>query len=152
MINFPRIIECKGEGFTFQLVIISHVKESEIVDAIMNLIPVSVVKCSQITSVPFYLRKMDVQVLSNYFAKKFQEPYLEPNYAYVPLELGFELQFEDCDDETATMSLFINMGTRENDRILYCGMRGKFEVQDLRDFTKNLMNEFDEITRINQIP
>jgi hypothetical protein len=62
----------------------------------------------------------------------------EPSYAYVPMNLGFELRAYDNDDYVTTIELFLLTAEPEDSRRSYVGCRGPVLDNMLRDFAHQL--------------
>jgi hypothetical protein len=62
----------------------------------------------------------------------------EPSYAYVPMNLGFELRAYDNDDYVTTIDLFLLTAEPEDSRRSYVGCRGPVNDDMLGDFAHQL--------------
>lgn len=149
MVNLPRTIECKGEGFSFQFILLSYAPISTRVDVVVKLIPSPHLDCHSVSSVPSFFFAKDLHRLSSYLNDAMDSNGESIKYDYVPLELGIQLQIEDIDDYGVVIILFVNMGTGEFDRLLYIAMKGRFDIDEIRKFTKHLSLEVERVSGIS---
>ena len=149
MVSLPRTIECKGEGFSFQFILLSYAPVSTRVDVVVNLIPSPLLECQSVSSVPSFFFAKDLHRLSSYLNDAMYSFGESIKCEYVPLELGIQLQIEEIDEYEAVIILFVNMGTGEFDRLLYVAMKGRFDIDEIRKFTNHLSIEIERISGIS---
>lgn len=85
-------------------------------------------------STPFWISEADLLRLAAYFRETSRRPDAEADFAFVPLELGFELKAFDFDAESdsAQFDIRLNLGMDDDGRRVYGGAlsttsRGGFE-------------------------
>jgi hypothetical protein len=134
--------ECVGVGYTFRFEFVNYIAEdtpeSSVVDVVVHLIPNKVVQCSVVSSVSAFISIRDLNRFSDYLVQNTGPDGPIVDYPFVSIELGFELTVYDSDEVEATIGLYVNMGSYEYDRIMYCGMRGRFGVDSIAEFSRNI--------------
>lgn len=106
-------------------------KESWI-DCVISLEYYPPLKVQNITSVPFYMARTDLQRLADYIGRQ-SRPEACDRYAFVPTNLGFELSMFDIDEMEATVQILLNVGTHEGASV-YSGSRSQAQVSELHGF------------------
>lgn len=149
MASLPHTIDCNGEGFSSQFVLLTYDPVSTWLDVTVNLIPSPLAKCAPVTSVPSYFLAKDLLCLTSYFDCAFDSYGKSIEDDFVSLELGIQVRIENIDETGATIDSFVNMGTGEFDRLLYIAMRGWFDIDDIRKFASNMRLEIERISGIS---
>lgn len=149
MLSLPQTVECNGEGFSFQFVLLSYNPDSTWFDVVVKLIPSPHLDCHSVSSVPSYFLAKDLYSLSSFLNNTLDTGDNSIEHFHVSLELGIQLQIEEIDEVSAILTFYVNMGTGEFDRLLYIAMHGTFEFVELRKFTQELNLEVERVSGIS---
>ena len=91
-------------------------------------------------SAPFWISAADLHRLAAYLRETSRRPDCEADFAFVPLELGFELRVFDFDPESdsALLEIRLNLGRDDEGRRVYGGASSTTSSGGLEGFAASL--------------